>query len=376
MGPGRKLYHNNTIKSKMCHSRNFGTRDLRQANLPHRDDLVLLSPVRTGFSLSPTTPTTSLESSTPRRFSAETPTFSRRSAASPPPQPPRKFPQPITADRANTGDFSANLLRPTRTLSPTRATFNPSITSPISGDFATVDESDEGPDAETNGTGDHTHDDDGEHTGAGNLLLGFETPVRSVPTHVGRSQGGLPRTVPLTPDRLGTPTKQDRGTSTPQSIIPPATFGRAATTVGTTTLTLGRAAMSPLASTATGTRYGIGLTGGMRTNPTGRQWGGGTPQCPKCGKSVYFAEQVKAVGKTYHKACLRCIECNTSLDSSRLTEKDGQPMCHRCYGKVSEQLPFSRLALPCLVDVSSIGRDHSEFERVILTTLTVARAAR
>lgn len=40
------------------------------------------------------------------------------------------------------------------------------------------------------------------------------------------------------------------------------------------------------------------------------------------------------MGKTYHKACLRCVECNTLLDSSRLTEKDGQPMCHRCYSKV------------------------------------------
>ena len=28
--------------------------------------------------------------------------------------------------------------------------------------------------------------------------------------------------------------------------------------------------------------------------------------CPKCGKTVYFAEEVSAVGKKYHKLCLRC----------------------------------------------------------------------
>lgn len=50
------------------------------------------------------------------------------------------------------------------------------------------------------------------------------------------------------------------------------------------------------------------------------------------GFTVYL--QVKATGKTWHKGCLRCIECSTLLDSKRLTEKDGDPLCHRCYGKV------------------------------------------
>jgi LIM domain len=45
--------------------------------------------------------------------------------------------------------------------------------------------------------------------------------------------------------------------------------------------------------------------------------------------------QVKAIGKTYHKGCLRCTECSNHLDSTRLTERDGSPFCNRCYGKVS-----------------------------------------
>ncbi|KAI0033483.1 hypothetical protein K488DRAFT_47564 [Vararia minispora EC-137] len=199
MGPGRRLYHkgcltcydcNKRLDSlslvehdeepycKNCHSKNFGTRDLRQANLPHRGDLQPLSPTRTG---------------------------------SFPPVPP---------------------------LSPT--------------------------------------------------LDGEAEEARPVPT---------------------------------------------------VTMTLGRRVGTPLAQTPTGTRYGAGLGGAsaspLRATPTGSaRWGGGTPQCPKCGKSVYFAEQVKAVGKTWHKTCLRCTECGTSLDATRLTEKDGIPHCHRCYNKL------------------------------------------
>ncbi|CDO76755.1 hypothetical protein BN946_scf185028.g6 [Trametes cinnabarina] len=44
---------------------------------------------------------------------------------------------------------------------------------------------------------------------------------------------------------------------------------------------------------------------------------------------------VKAVGKTWHKGCLRCAECGHTLDSGRLSEKDGEPFCQRCYAKVS-----------------------------------------
>jgi hypothetical protein len=55
-------------------------------------------------------------------------------------------------------------------------------------------------------------------------------------------------------------------------------------------VTLGRKNVTvPLVPTSTGTRYGRGLTGVGGTN---RQRGGGTPVCAKCGKLVYFAEQV------------------------------------------------------------------------------------
>lgn len=47
-----------------------------------------------------------------------------------------------------------------------------------------------------------------------------------------------------------------------------------------------------------------------------------------------FFVQVKAIGKTYHKTCLRCVECGTSLHSNKLLDHDGDPFCVRCHSKV------------------------------------------
>lgn len=33
---------------------------------------------------------------------------------------------------------------------------------------------------------------------------------------------------------------------------------------------------------------------------------GGGNGCPRCNKTVYFAEEVRAVGKKWHKMCLSC----------------------------------------------------------------------
>lgn len=57
--------------------------------------------------------------------------------------------------------------------------------------------------------------------------------------------------------------------------------------------TLGRGTTSPLTTSPTGTRYGVALTGELKPMQTGGRWGAETPKCPKCGKSVYFAEQVR-----------------------------------------------------------------------------------
>uniref|UniRef100_I3IX68 Cysteine-rich protein 2 n=1 Tax=Oreochromis niloticus TaxID=8128 RepID=I3IX68_ORENI len=38
-------------------------------------------------------------------------------------------------------------------------------------------------------------------------------------------------------------------------------------------------------------------------------------KCPKCEKTVYFAEKVSSLGKDWHKLCLKCDRCNKLLNA-------------------------------------------------------------
>jgi LIM domain len=63
-----------------------------------------------------------------------------------------------------------------------------------------------------------------------------------------------------------------------------------------------------------------------------RPIGSGAPQCARCGKTVYMAEQVVGpYSKPYHKPCLTCVVCNKRLDSTLLLEHDGEPYCKSCH---------------------------------------------
>lgn len=57
------------------------------------------------------------------------------------------------------------------------------------------------------------------------------------------------------------------------------------------------------------------------------------PNCPKCGKAVYFAERLTSLGKDWHRACLRCGKCNKTLTPGGHAEHEGKPYCNTpCYG--------------------------------------------
>nr|XP_019047676.1 cysteine and glycine-rich protein [Kwoniella bestiolae CBS 10118]OCF26606.1 cysteine and glycine-rich protein [Kwoniella bestiolae CBS 10118] len=59
----------------------------------------------------------------------------------------------------------------------------------------------------------------------------------------------------------------------------------------------------------------------------------GDDACRGCGKRVYAAEQVYSIGSKWHKACLRCTSCKSTLDPSKVSDKDGLPYCKNCYAK-------------------------------------------
>ncbi|KAI9300821.1 hypothetical protein BJ944DRAFT_252798 [Cunninghamella echinulata] len=58
---------------------------------------------------------------------------------------------------------------------------------------------------------------------------------------------------------------------------------------------------------------------------------GGSPNCIRCNKAVYMAEKVIGPGGAWHKNCLTCKECNKRLDSTTLTERNGEAYCKTCY---------------------------------------------
>ncbi|KAJ3754611.1 hypothetical protein EV360DRAFT_86678 [Lentinula raphanica] len=275
IGPGRKLYHkpclacticNKRLDSlsllehdeepycKSCHIKNFGTRDLRQANHPYRARSPSLSPGKTANGA----PQTSFLVSSPMTRLAS----------------------------SGTGTGSTPLMHLDRAISPTSPTRNGKS-------LATLDEIDK----------EEHIISEGEPT---NPTVRVQDKRSSNPAGIAQIVGG-------------------------DDIAAAAAIDKFQGTIGRVHAT------RPLTQNPTGTRYGAALGGGgVMPQSTGNQWkwGGNTPSCPKCGKSVYFAEQVKAVGKTYHKGCLRCSECGTSLDSTKLRDHEGVPFCSRCYNKL------------------------------------------
>lgn len=72
-------------------------------------------------------------------------------------------------------------------------------------------------------------------------------------------------------------------------------------------------------------------------SPEGRPFTGAKPAkggCPRCGHSVYAAEQMNSRNGIWHKRCFNCSECHSSLDSTNLNDgPNGEIFCRSCYGR-------------------------------------------
>lgn len=268
--------------SKNCHVRNFGTRDLRQANLPDRDDVdsppppTLSSPSRSPF------PAVSGSSGTPSRTSGNVAgqTSPVRST----------FPLPIARGRTNSSlDLTPRALANGGSRSPVRTQFtgpapflraNSALPARYSRTINNPQSDVNTPSAEPNVEGNDTAEEE-EVQDIVEERLSFEGDVTNT-KRVGEIQ--LPRTVPLSPSKSTSNAPTERVESTP--------FDRPVSPLKlNSTGVVSRGGVSSLKQTATGTRYGAAL-GGSAAGPA-KTWGlyGATPVCPRCGKNVYFAEQ-------------------------------------------------------------------------------------
>lgn len=61
---------------------------------------------------------------------------------------------------------------------------------------------------------------------------------------------------------------------------------------------------------------------------------GGSPKCPVCGKSVFFAEKIAALGESFHKRCFKCTDCGKLMNTSGdAVDGQGKVYCKGCYAK-------------------------------------------
>lgn len=73
--------------------------------------------------------------------------------------------------------------------------------------------------------------------------------------------------------------------------------------------------------------------GGRSASPRPAAAVGGAPKCAACGKSVYAAEEVKALNKVFHNTCFCCQSCKKTLRGGEYKDNGDMPFCQACYAK-------------------------------------------
>lgn len=59
--------------------------------------------------------------------------------------------------------------------------------------------------------------------------------------------------------------------------------------------------------------------------------------CAKCNRAC-VGQVIRAVGKSFHAACLRCNGCDASLGGSGFYEWETKVMCKKCYSNLPSKV--------------------------------------
>ncbi|CAE6539432.1 unnamed protein product [Rhizoctonia solani] len=359
IGPGRQVYHKFCLKCtscnkrldsyslvehnqqpycKPCHVRGFGTRDLRHQNLPQTSPPASPS----SRNAQPASPPPSIDGLAGRFSSPSAP----KSQNEPPLTPPRTV-SPATeageSENFDTENVESNEPQSQPAAPDSSEAPTPDIPEPTKGEREGVF-----PPPSTS-------------LARAPALPPRIAPLRSTYNFEYRQKSGIGSRfpAPLSPSAIkkgstgfaalhaGPPSPTKRTTFGPdsatQSPLTPSATGSTPirSIVSTPTGTIRQVppivtSSAMQSSVSSPARPLVQTPTGMRPMMTGGVSNifGGRVECPRCAKAVYLAEQVAGPGgRKFHKLCLRCIECNSSLNAGRFTEKDGEPMCRNCYSK-------------------------------------------
>lgn len=97
------------------------------------------------------------------------------------------------------------------------------------------------------------------------------------------------------------------------------------------------------AATSSGGSGGTAAAGGTKPK---KAWTPTAVQtlCVSCSKPVFFQERQEVDGKIYHKACMRCRQCETQLSLGSYAAFDGVLYCKPHY----KQRFLRKVPLPCI----------------------------
>ena len=53
--------------------------------------------------------------------------------------------------------------------------------------------------------------------------------------------------------------------------------------------------------------------------------------CARCSKAIFVVDIKRAIGKSFHSWCFRCVECNATVTLGKEKTRNGDLYCNKCH---------------------------------------------